>query len=341
LQPWSLLLISSPQRARKFAGGLLAGVLALAQPMFLPGWFMWAAFLLWKKRPVADAAAVLGGCVVGAGTVRWAWPVESSYWSPQILTRPTLDSIAGGAGGIFQMLTGVETSMDGFDSPVLNSYLFVVAALTVLVLLLAIFKWRREGPGWGSLPQASGLAALGASLLLWPFLDEAWPRYFLPAATHLAIVAGLGWRHWPMRAWMAASAVGVLGLGGLPWERAQLSDADELAAVVRLLRRARVEGVYSTSPLLQWQIMYYSQDTVPARWVHPSDRIPEYPQRVDHALWTGRTTALVGFAVDGLAARALPGFFAPSPRYFVLLRPQPNLLEASGFKLNPPSESAR
>jgi hypothetical protein len=83
--------------------------------------------------------------------------------------------------------------------------------------------------------------------------------------------------------------------------------------------------------------MYYANDDIPARWRDPGDRIPAYPRAVDDALGTGRTTALVGEVGDGRVLLALPGSVVPTPRYFVLLRPRPELLAAAGFALNPPS----
>jgi hypothetical protein len=266
------------------------------------------------------------------------WPIPSTYWTPGIFTYPTLHSVARGGLGVFHALTGV---LENFDAPFHNRYLLLVAALTPVIPLFAMARWRHGGSHWASLPQVWAAGAFVLAILPGPFLAEAPARYFLPAATQLAIIAGLEWRRWQTRAWMAASALGLLTLGGLPWARPRLNEADELVALVGFLERERVEGVYSTSPLLQWQIMYYSHDGIPTRWRHPSDRIPAYPRAVDEALWLGRTTALVGEVADGRALRALPGAVVPTPRYFVLLRPGVNLLAAAGFALNPPSREPR
>jgi hypothetical protein len=119
----------------------------------------------------------------------------------------------------------------------------------------------------------------------------------------------------------------------LPDGTTEVKAMEELLAE---LRKKNTDGVYSMNSHLQWQVMYYSQDEFPARWIEPADRVPEYPMKIDHALFSGNHVAVVGF-VNGrgyLEWKDRPAFHEVAQRYFLAMNPDPDTLRSMGFRLN-------
>ena len=95
--------------------------------------------------------------------------------------------------------------------------------------------------------------------------------------------------------------------------------------------------------MLQWVIMFVSREQVVARWLHPTDRVPEYPAAVDRALRAGQRVAIVGRAAHALPlgnALRHAGYPNLRPRviadtFFILLDPSPFIVQSLGFQLGP------
>ena len=129
-----------------------------------------------------------------------------------------------------------------------------------------------------------------------------------------------------------------------PLQQTSYSGAASMAALLQDLQSAEVSHVYSLGPMLQWQIMFSSNENILARWLDSHDRLPHYPRTVDRAFFAGNNTALVGSA-DQL--NSLLSYLQKNPsgdtqlmasgdRYFWLLNPDQKLLEGIGFQLNNP-----
>jgi hypothetical protein len=98
--------------------------------------------------------------------------------------------------------------------------------------------------------------------------------------------------------------------------------------------------------LLQWQISFYSGESVIARWKVTDDRYPRYISEVDGALNRGEPVAIVGYVgytsgLENLVAdrRGLVEF---DGKYFVFVGADRQLLTRLGFRLTDtePSRSA-
>src|SRR5262249_45748956 len=98
--------------------------------------------------------------------------------------------------------------------------------------------------------------------------------------------------------------------GRLPTSGIAVADGvtvrDAVAALLERLNAEGVRHVYCTDPMLQWTIMWQSRERIHARWVHPTDRVPEHPAAVDRALFSGQRGAVIGAANEaGALADAL------------------------------------
>ena len=63
--------------------------------------------------------------------------------------------------------------------------------------------------------------------------------------------------------------------------------------------------MFSMNGLLDWQLMFYSDEEVLARWADAVDRYPAYVDAVDRALANGEPVAVVGYTDDERRAGVL------------------------------------
>jgi hypothetical protein len=129
----------------------------------------------------------------------------------------------------------------------------------------------------------------------------------------------------------------------ITYDSANVEAEDEL---IRDLLANEIKYVYCLHPMFQWNLMWGSREKIIARWLHPTDRYPEYPRMVDRALFSGKKVAIVGTAaqlhqVERIVARHWPRgvpYKTVAGRYFWISEPSAQLLMRLGFRLNNPRE---
>jgi hypothetical protein len=173
------------------------------------------------------------------------------------------------------------------------------------------------------------------------------PRYFLQATVFATLGAVVlipeSWKPLGRQGRFAASAgLLVLGIVGSlvssyrPTFRASEGPLEaEVLALAESLVDEGVIGVYSMDALLQWQLMFYGKERVPARFASPVDRRPEYPEAVDGALMGGRSVALIGTMAQAppILGTPLGDRLVPVGETFFYIRDVDRpLLESLGFR---------
>jgi len=115
-------------------------------------------------------------------------------------------------------------------------------------------------------------------------------------------------------------------------------------ALLARLRAAGVRHVYCSDPMWQWTIMWESGEQIVARWLHPEDRVPDFPAAVDRALFEGRPVAFVGQVAEvGELAAALQAAGRPGApeivagTFTVVVDPGIDVIRRLGFILNEPA----
>jgi hypothetical protein len=115
------------------------------------------------------------------------------------------------------------------------------------------------------------------------------------------------------------------------------SDGETMSKVIEHLRSQGVAHVFSTNALLQWQIAFYSGESMTARWKTDVERYPPYVAAVNGALEGGRPTAIVGYvgATGGLEDMVPDrrSIVEIDGKYFVYVNPDKELLQRLGFRL--------
>jgi hypothetical protein len=334
--------------------GVLSGVIFLAQPIWLPGILPILLFFLVSDRKVRHACvALLGaGLVVLVVKAAAAHQFHGAWGAPDVGNHDLVGSLPRVARQVYVALTGSYY----LTSPITPGRFTTAATYGWLGALIAVAALqidrlaRRRYLLWSHLLFLSVLGTLAAP---WMLLVARDARYLLPLAGFLVLLTGVEASDLLDRGLVSArtvSAVVVLvcALGALSmtefrdyeymwWKNAPhtSSEGRRLRQVVNYLKDKGVTHAFSLHGLLQWQIMFYSDETIVARCTGEVDRYPPYVAAMDRALERGEAVAIVGYvgAMGGLEAM-IPdpaALFTVDDRYAVYAGADRGLLRRMKF----------
>jgi hypothetical protein len=310
----------APGRAARFIVlGACGGVIFLGNPMWLLPNLPVVAHLrapgpTGQRQVGRDLAALACGFVGLLLAVLVATRhTRSSHWTPDILSglapgEALLNApvnLVLTAGGAYWMDRILKSAWWAWPAGALWFIAWIAAALWVRAHRRTATPWLVTLLVAGSLPP---LATLG--LRTQPFQFRYLAPAMAPFVMTVAIVAAaaLASSNRRVRALVATglailllvSSAALQELRGVSTAGVDLSPgttpSQAFAALFDRLRAAGVRHVYSTDPMLQWQIMWRSREQVVARYKFPSDRYPAYPAAVDRALRAGERVAIFGRA---------------------------------------------
>jgi hypothetical protein len=135
------------------------------------------------------------------------------------------------------------------------------------------------------------------------------------------------------------------------WQNAPggLSEARRLRQVINYLKTRDVRHAFSMNGLLEWQLMFYSDEELLVRSAAPTDRYPRYVGEVDRALANGEPVAVVGYTsasgapgcssipictggIEGMVPNP-EAIFTVDDKYFAYAGASRALLQQLGFRL--------
>jgi len=223
-----------------------------------------------------------------------------------------------------------------FPDAWLPAIIFACLLITIILFLFCVLIYRLiKNPGQDKLFMVlclSVVLTLGYSLALL----EQQPRYLLPLSGFVFMaMAVIQWQRYRVLSLGVLTVFIITGSATLYQYkdfRINMTPKKDLMMSIDYLKRHNLHYVFCTGPLLQWQLMFYSNESIIARYVYPSDRYPLYVKEVDEALATKRDkTAIYGFSVETLELNTDSVTFL-SDKYFVVPAPDPALVRYAGFK---------
>jgi hypothetical protein len=331
--------------------GCVVGLLFFAQPLWLAGFLPLLLLPLTRGAGLKEGGILAASAAATGAPIAYISSVTPTYWVPEVFGLPSLSPVLHLPETLHRMFTGFFYLEEILTTPWLVAVVGFLAttAWFLAVLTLGIrFAQSREQP--------LGLMffALAGSLVGVLFLLEFQPRYLLQASVILMAASALLLGRSTISFSGLPRIVATVGLLALavtatlvsafrPIHPASESNLEaELGTLIQGLRERGVEGVYSMDALLQWQILFYGNEEVPVRFASPLDRRPEYPRRVDAALTTGGTVALVGTMsqAESLLQSPLAHLIQPvGDNYFILTDVSRPFLESIGFRFLPDAPS--
>lgn len=297
-------------------GVILMPLAALAHPTVLPFAAAVCLSFLWSADGWPSRLSRFAGLVCAASFEFAAlFPPGKSVWSP------SAESFQ-----LWERLQALPQMAVGLFVPNLNSDRYptgmyaAVAVLWLSAVMVAVFRSRKTWLHCIGLTAPWGIVAIVAS-------DELAPRHILILSPICAIVLGCELStHVQFHRW----GLLMLALSGCAVQFAETSDPcvygpgtqsygvdrTNFSRLMRELSENRIQHVYCTDPMLQWNIAFASQEQILARWRLAEDRIPRYVDAVDRARLAGERIALV-----------LPDDETLPPKFGVLLDPPQSLID--------------
>jgi len=189
-----------------------------------------------------------------------------------------------------------------YPPPLANS----LFALAFMLCLLGLIVWGivliLKGPGKSSLYVSLFLAIL-FTILYVPFIPTNSPRYLLPISgiALLALGVFLDKANRKIVSYgliMPLCIIGAIALFSFKNLQVFGADRSSLLASVKYLQSEKINYVFCPEELLQWQIDFYSNENVIARYYGARTRYPAYTRRVNEAFSTGERTAVLQLGAD-------------------------------------------
>ena len=340
--------------------GALTGVIYFAHPLWLPGLLPIVLFFLWSSRKAAFWTAYLAGTlgVLSAGfAVKAIWFAGTvpAWVGPTAGNPHLLASLPRVARQVYVGLTGSYYFGTAVPPGRVTTMVACVwlAALAVAVPLQIARLLTRRYLLWSHLLFVSALGTLAAN---WLLLDWRDARYVLPLHAPLVFMAGVELFDLADRRRVAvkrcAAAIALMlalqtaamtefaGYTFMWWTNptGTPSESKTLRKVIGHLQARGVTHAFAMNALLQWPIIFYSDESVIARWKSARERYQPYVATVDRALDRGAPVAIVGYVgyTYGLE-RMVPdpqAIIYVDGKYFVYFNPDEETLRRAGFELS-------
>jgi hypothetical protein len=324
---FSLLTMASALRSRKTSNALAIGAFGAAavwaQPTSIPvvGMIvMWVVVGSLRKRDFLVPAVVVAGAAMVSIIPVLALSTSEGSWSWQAFA---------GAETHRDPALLFESVLPAFFTPELDGayppmplwirtigYLWLVTVIGACALGVKE-KLRGGLPDHLQRPAALLLAAVAVAPLAFFMVGSyyARPRHilmFYPLACIIVAAATEWWRAKTARPWPLVIPLVLLSSGaavhlhsfGPPTihgagEQEWRQPAALLADMIADLDRHDVRCVFSESPMLQWNLMFASNERIAARWTTAEDRWPPYVERVNRAFAAGDRCAVLIFNAPG------------------------------------------
>jgi hypothetical protein len=335
-------LIFNPKTKNKttwsFLIGLILVVIYQSQPLWLAGLFPLLGWYLFKSKWKFSFPLLSLGLGTGVTFFYFAKQNLSQFWSPPVvgIENITWDAILLIPQQVFQNLTG-SYSYGKYFEPILVTK-FIAASLIVFILISAVYILYLivSNKKWNPLLLILLVSVWGIIGYLAITYGTS-PRYELPLSGFVFMMMYLLLNQLHSIKFSKIVLFVFIGLGAISlydFKNYHYENKIELNAFIQGIEERNITHVYCDGGLLQWQIMFYTNERVIARYKPNTDRYPPYVQQVSEAYQTGtKTIGMVGqFKKTDLPN--LNGFQAINRQYYIFENPTDSVLMERGFDLS-------
>ena len=316
--------------------GLLLVVIYQSQMLWLAGLFPIAIYSLYKNYSLKAFGSLLFGIVLG-----WVSFYKLSLNTAQFWKAPTLSFSAIGLDSfttiplkVYQNLTGAynQTGMlEMNDATKIWTVIFGVFILMALITAVFLLVKRINISPWLYVFCISVCFTISYLVVL----NRNEPRYLLPLFGYALLMLLLLVNSFKINRF--AKVIGftflfisvysfIANINYYP------SKKQALTHLISELEQRELHYVFCDKGLLQWQIMFYSHESVVARYRNKTDRYPKYIEEVNNAYAEGKKTALVGLKSYWYGGQK--NITTIDDWFFIYENPDAELLEKFQFDLD-------
>ena len=313
-----------------------------SQPLWLAGLFPFLVFYFYINRSMRSLLLFIAGLLVSSVSFFLIKRNLSHFWSPHVFSfkEPILERILSIPRHVYRNMTGSYDYFGRIDMGFATNFWAVCFTFLIFLgLAVGLFFMirRKQFP----ILYVSCIAVLfNLGYLCFILGSEYNPRYLLPL-TGYSLIMLCEILKATKNNYVNALFFGILILSGtvsiiqFKDHRPEIQDRSLLREASNYLISQHVHYVFSRQPLLQWQITFYSQEAVIARFVTLAERYPEYTTRVNEAYRSHKPYAVLDFFYryrNGFQETANKHSIANNI-YVVHLNPTPEELKEYGFDL--------
>lgn len=318
-----------------FATGLLIILIYQSQSLWLAGLIPIFLYILFNKTNKYNISLSFG-IVLGAIVFVLIKANISNFWSPKILTVSSfnLETLFSIPEKVYYNLTGSyrygQVLKPVFITKILATIYTVITFLSFIIAVAFFFCKKKINPLFYA-ACFSVLFTIGYLM----FIGTYNHRYLLPLTGYLLLmlyifIINLNSK-WLVNLFL--SLLILLGAYSVYSFKNYKNNSTAITALVKKLKDENIKYVYCEGPLLQWKIMFHSNESVIARFKSNKDRYQDYIKQVNAALKrTDPEVALVGYFNKSLFESSKE-FIPVENNFFIYKNPSKALLTERGFIL--------
>lgn len=318
--------------------GMLLVVVWYSQPLWLPGLLPFFLYSFLQQKKHRAWLSFIGGIVPALTIFLLLKHNAVNYWKPVVFdfAWPSVKSIDHAFSLVIDHFNAWYYLEDVYPSsfPARISAGLMIAAM-IMVVAAAVFFILKDFRK--NLLFILSVVSIMLTLFYALFLTTDAPRYLLPLSGFLLFSLALlleKINEQPVLLSVSAPLVitGILALYSfrsyafVPFTKSQLYTS------IHYLEQHNIHYVFSNDGLLEWQIMYYSNERIICRESSKKDRLPAYVELVNNAYRTApQTTAVIDFYGD-LPDMAPDKVVMTGGKFAVVLQPDEQLLRDMEFE---------
>lgn len=311
-----------------FVAGVLSVVVYESQALWLAGLFPILVYYFFKQSNIRHNISLFSGVFAAMFVFSKLKTGLSNFWSPNILVRPdfSFNGLVSIVNNIYRNQTGSYFYNSFVEPNLLIKIIAVLITLSIfaaLVISLVYYLKKREVNKLLCVVCFSVLFSIAYIF----FIDASNARYILPLNSFVFIMFYLLLSKVKQKKiintllWIPI----LLGMFSFyTFKNYSPENKSELLEVIDELEAKNIHYVFCQPGLLQWQLMFYSNESIIARSLSNIDRYPEYFEKVNDAFVRKDSTI------------AMIGFSDYSYSIFIHENPGRKMLEEYGFNINQP-----
>jgi len=316
--------------------GLMIVFIYQSQPLWLAGLLPIIGYFTFINVRLKTVALQLLGILMGVMFFSVIKSGLSQFCSPSVVsfTNFNAETLRSIPSFVFGHLTGSYIYSQLIPSAISTR----LAAFFYTVLLFATFlvlgaRWFKKS----SIHPLSFILALSviANLGYLMLLGEGNYRYLLPLSGYIFLMFFFVYGRSMHQRWVNLTTCLLIVIGSIAlYYFKNVSDVAQssILAMKETLYAEKVHYVFCQSGLIQWQLDFYSNEEIIARYNTRVDRYPEYIQRVNKAFFDPNTdTGVIGHADSELADES-EEVITIDYNYFLYKNPSRSILEKRGFE---------
>lgn len=325
---------------RSFLGysvtGILLAVIAYSQPLWLPGLLPFL-FYCWyhEGHKLSSFKAFTVGNLATILVFTLLQRYAANYWNPKVfdIRMPGLLDLPS---LLFDHLNAHYYLTDVYASPIIvkiYSCLFIILIVTILAVAVK-YVFTDFMNNFLFICAATSVAfTLGYCI----FLTDHAPRYLLPLTGFTLIALAILLNKINKQQLIKVVTVpfiliGAVGLFTFKDYAFNPTTQQELMSCIKWLNDNHIKYVFADDVPTQWQLIFYSKETVICRGDDIKDRIPRYIDEVNKAYKANPAmTAVVDPTTDLVDME--PDSLLTIDKYNILVNPDVELLKGMEFQL--------